>query len=137
MRRIVRSLSVTLWACAFMAIVATAADDNKVIFPGGSGASGAPAPAPGSAGMGNVTLVVGLVLAAVGGWFVWRGRMSAPLGKAAQQLAISETRPLGNRQYLVVATYEDKKFLLGVCPGRIDLLAPLHEGEANGRKAGS
>lgn len=137
MRRAARNFSVALFALMFSAVVTIAADDNKVIFPGGSGASGAATPAPGSAGMGNVTLVVGLVLAAVGGWFVWRGRMNPTLGKAAQQLAISETRSLGNRQYLVVATYEDKKFLLGVCPGRIDMLAPLNEGATADKKAGS
>ena len=38
---------------------------------------------------------------------------------------VEETRALGNRQYLVVASYEGKKFLLGVCPGQINLLSPL------------
>jgi flagellar protein FliO/FliZ len=40
-------------------------------------------------------------------------------------LAVDETRSLGNRQYLVVASYEGKKFLLGVCPGRIEMLSAL------------
>lgn len=128
MTRLVRTLLAPLAALAFTAAVAAAADDNKVIFPGASGASSSSSSAPGSAGLGNVTLIVGIVLAAAGGWFVWRGRMATPLGKAHQQLAISETRSLGNRQYLVIASYEDKKFLLGVCPGRIELLAPLHDG---------
>jgi flagellar protein FliO/FliZ len=76
----------------------------------------------------NAVLVVGLLMAGAGGWLFWRGR-TAPGGVAAlRRLAIAETKSLGNRQYLVVATYEDKKFLLGVCPGRIDLLTPL-EGE--------
>jgi flagellar protein FliO/FliZ len=44
---------------------------------------------------------------------------------ATRKLAIAETKSLGNRQYLVVASYEDKKFLLSVCPGRIELLTPL------------
>jgi flagellar protein FliO/FliZ len=38
---------------------------------------------------------------------------------------IDETKSLGSRQYLVVASYEGRKLLLGVCPGRIDLLTPL------------
>ena len=46
------------------------------------------------------------------------------------QLTIDETRSLGSRQYLVVASYQDKKFLLGVCPGRIDLLSALPEKSA-------
>jgi flagellar biogenesis protein FliO len=43
----------------------------------------------------------------------------------ARKLNISETRGLGNRQFLVVAEYEDRKMLLGVCPGRIDYLCTL------------
>jgi flagellar protein FliO/FliZ len=119
---------------AFTASVAFAADDNKVIFPAGNATATSASSVPAGGGLGNVTLVVGLVLAAVGGWFVWRGRLSAPLGRDTRQLALSETRSLGNRQYLVVATYEDKKFLLGVCPGRIDLLAPLHDAPALAEK---
>lgn len=109
------------------AAAAFAADDNKVIFPAGNATSASASAAATGGGFANVTLVFGLVLAAVGGWFVWRGRHAAPLGRDLRQLALSETRSLGNRQYLVVATYEDKKFLLGVCPGRIDLIAPLHD----------
>jgi flagellar protein FliO/FliZ len=45
--------------------------------------------------------------------------------RAPRNLAVEETRSLGNRQYLVVASYQDKKFLIGVCPGRIDLLSAL------------
>lgn len=107
---------------------ARAADDNKIIFPGGSPSSATTAAAASDSGsMSSVSLYLGLVLAGVGAWFVWRGRRSAPLGRDSNRLTVGETRSLGNRQYLVVATYEDKKFLLGVCPGRIDLLAPLHE----------
>ena len=38
---------------------------------------------------------------------------------------IEEIRSLGIRQYLVVAGYEDRKFLIGVTPGQIQLLARL------------
>ena len=48
--------------------------------------------------------------------------------RADRRLAIAETRSLGNRQYLVVAAYDGRKFLLGVCPGRIEMLAPLDGG---------
>lgn len=136
--RLVRSaVSLTalcVFFVAFTAPAAFAADDNKVIFPAGNATATSASSVPAGGGLGNVTLVVGLVLAAVGGWFVWRGRLSAPLGRDTRQLALSETRSLGNRQYLVVATYEDKKFLLGVCPGRIDLLAPLHDAPAPAEK---
>jgi len=112
-------------AFAFTATAVQAAEDSKIIFPGSSVPSGASAPG-GAAGLGSVTLLVGLALAAVGAWLVWRSRLAATAGRDVHQLAITETRSLGNRQYLVVASYEDKKFLLGVCPGRIDFLAPLH-----------
>jgi flagellar protein FliO/FliZ len=45
-----------------------------------------------------------------------------------RKLVISETRTLGNRQFLIVAEYENRKMLLGVCPGRIDYLATLSGG---------
>jgi flagellar protein FliO/FliZ len=113
---------------AFAAVLALAApayaavDDAKIIFPGVSSPASAPVT---GAGFGSVTLLVGLVLAGVGLWLVWRVRSGAPVGREVSQLAILETRSLGNRQYLVIAAYEEKKFMLGVCPGRIDLLAPL------------
>ena len=127
MRRRARNIFASLGLLAFFAAVATAADENKVIYPAGSAPAGIPsAPSSGNS-LGSVSLLVGLVLAGAGAWFVWRGRTAAPLGRDQRHLVIGETRSLGNRQYLVVASYEDKKFLLGVCPGRIDLLAPLHE----------
>lgn len=100
-----------------------AADDDKVIVPG---ASRTEAPAQTAAGgLGSMSLTLGLVLAAVGGWMVWRNRRGTPVGRDSRLLAVDETRSLGNRQYLVIASYADKKFLIGVCPGRIDLLSPL------------
>ena len=128
MRHPARHLLAPLLALALTAAIAAAADDNKILFPAGTSAGGPlPAGAPAGGSLGNVSLIVGLALAAVGGWFVWRGRLAAPLGRDVRQLAISETRSLGNRQFLVVASFEDKKFLLGVCPGRIELIAPLHD----------
>jgi flagellar protein FliO/FliZ len=100
-----------------------AAEDNKVFTPVAS-RSEAPANAAG-ASMGSVSLFLGLALAGAGGWLLWRNRRATPIGRDQRALAIDETRSLGNRQFLVVASYEGKKFLLGVCPGRIDLLSPL------------
>ncbi len=105
------------------AVNGLAADDDKVIVPG---ASRTEAPAQTAAGgLGSMSLTLGLVLAAVGGWMVWRNRRGTPVGRDSRLLAVDETRSLGNRQYLVIASYADKKFLIGVCPGRIDLLSPL------------
>lgn len=108
-----------------VAPVLWAADENKVLFPGGGAPSAAPAHETGTANL--LTLAVAVVLAAAGGWVVWRRRHGQGAAHEAHALAIRETRSLGNRQYLVVAAYEGRKFLLGVCPGRIDLLAPLNE----------
>ena len=101
---------------------APALDDAKIFVPGASTQANATATGP---GLGSVTLFVGLALAGVGTWLVWRARNGATVSRDARQLSIQETRSLGNRQYLVVAAYEDKKFLLGVCPGRIQMLTPL------------
>jgi flagellar protein FliO/FliZ len=94
-------------------------------------ASAAPAPVAGrpETGWGPAAGVAALTLAAAGGWLCWRFRRDAlPGGRAERRLAVMETRSLGNRQFLVVAAYDRRKFLLGVCPGRIDLLAPLDDG---------
>jgi flagellar protein FliO/FliZ len=97
--------------------------------------AGAPAlPIHSDPGMGPVTIVGALLLACAGGWLLLRGRKISLPGRAARKLAIDETRSLGSRQYLVVASYEGKKMLLGVCPGRIDLLTSL-EGSATSPKA--
>lgn len=101
-----------------------AADDETVIVPRRS--ASAESPISGShSGSGVATLLGVIGLAAAGGWVFWRGRKTKGLGREARQLVIEETRPLGNRQFLVVAAYRGQKFLVGVCPGRIELVAPL------------
>lgn len=102
-------------------------DANQIIVP--RGPERTTEPGRSSTMPGAFTTIAVLVLAGVGGWLVWRGRSGgmANFNRTSRQLAVEETRSLGGRQYLVVASYQDKKFLLGVCPGRIDLLAPLHD----------
>ena len=125
--RLLALLTALVFAAAFFASpIFAAGDDDRVLVPGHVAGSGA----PGSANTGTniLTLVGVLALAGAGAWLLWKKRTSPITGRVARQLVVDETRSLGNRQFLVVASYRDKKFLLGVCPGRIDLIAPLHEG---------
>ena len=69
-----------------------------------------------------------LLLAGAGGWWLWikrKGGMGGVAGKPGL-LKLAETRSLGSRQYLVVADYDGQKYLLGVCPGSIQMLTPLN-----------
>jgi len=104
---------------------ATAADPGGIIYPANSSARSEAASSRGS-GYGAI-LVVAALLAGAGGWLFWRGRLAPGGTVPLRKLAVAETKSLGNRQYLVVAAYENKKYLLGVCPGRIELLTALDE----------
>jgi len=102
---------------------------DAVIYPKGStGASAAPSQDLGYSS--PFYLVFAIVVAGAGAWILWKRRAGAALvpgaGKGAK-LAIEETRPLGNRQYLVVAAYEGRRFLLGVTTDKIELLTHLPE----------
>ena len=129
-----RDLSRSLRACVLLAALtcslsalAAPVNNEEVIVPNRTLAANAPASAP-ATGSGPLTVVGVLVLAGAGGWILWRARAGGlnQVNRVARKLTVEETRPLGNRQYLVVASYQDKKFLIGVCPGRIDLLSNLH-----------
>lgn len=105
----------------------TQAAAGSVIYPGTPPVEASRPEASGP----SVTAIVFIVaLAGAGGWLWWRGRRGTPISglRPDRRLAIAETRSLGNRQYLVVAAYDGRKFLLSVCPGRIELLAPLDPG---------
>jgi len=111
----------------FVSPVRSLAQD-AVIYPRSAATASAEIPAAArSAGSNATLLLLALAAAGAGGWLLWRQRRSPQglNGRDARKLAIAESRSLGNRQYLVVADYDGRKFLLGVCPGRIDLLSPL------------
>jgi flagellar protein FliO/FliZ len=99
---------------------------DQVIVPNSKLSSHSPV-STGGTGTGALTMVGVAALAGTGGWLLWRSRAKGmnQFSRAPRNLAVEETRSLGNRQYLVVASYQDKKFLIGVCPGRIDLLSAL------------
>ena len=101
------------------------------IAPLSSLASASPSPFHAAAGTGQLVvyfvLIVALLLAGL--YFTRTGFAAMPRkGKGERKLQISETRSLGNRQFLIVAEYENRKMLLGVCPGRIDYLSTLSGG---------
>jgi flagellar protein FliO/FliZ len=129
-----RPIFLLLALLALAAPTARAVDDSKVIYPKSLAPSATPAAEAGN-GLGATTLLGALVLAGGGAWMLWRSRGAKIAGRPVHSLAVDETRPLGNRQYLVVASYEGKKFLLGVCPGRIELLSPLSENNFPGKSS--
>ena len=70
-----------------------------------------------------------VVLIAGGGWLLKNGIPSMQRNKGERKLNISETRGLGARLFLVVAEYDNRKMLIGVCPGRIEYLCTLSGAE--------
>lgn len=114
--------------CLLLAVPAALRADDGVLYPRAATPAAVPAAVGGrSDGPGWGSLALAAVCAVAGGWMFWRQRRSVgALGtRTARKLSVVETKPLGNRQHLVVADYDGRKFLLGVCPGRIDLLSPL------------
>jgi len=105
-------------------------DDAAMLYPRRPSSENQAADKTPSGGTAAAAAVV--ALGGAGGWVLWRrwkGGFS-PGPRGAQRLAVDESRSLGNRQYLVVASYGSRKFLLAVCPGRIRLLSPL-DGDLN------
>lgn len=128
-----RLLQAAALALALLALPAQAAGGSQVIYPSGSPGAQPVTRGP-DLGQGLVTVVGVLALAGAGGWLLWRGRRLPFAAREVRKLAVEETRSLGSRQYLVVASYEGRRLLLGVCPGRIDLLTTL-ESRGAGEKA--
>ena len=118
-------LFLALGVCPILADSTTAPQNaDTVLYPKGTGAAG---PAQASSGMSPMTAFLVVVLAGTGCWLLWRNKKMAKVAGINGKLAITETRSLGSKQYLVVASYGSQKFLLGVCPGTINLLTPLNE----------
>lgn len=99
-----------------------------MLYPHGSPQATGSVPVHASMG-GTSTLIVALLAAAAGGWLWWNRTRGNPRwsGPSQKLLSVAETKPLGNRQYLVVAAYGKRRFLLGVCPSKIELLSPLDD----------
>ena len=128
-------------AFAQESVEASAGPTNAVVEPTPKPVAATPPPVPTSLPLAfkseggsslQISLYLGLMLAVIGGgFFLLRNGVAIfqPKFKGERKLNISETRMLGNRQFLVVAQYEERKVLLGVCPGRIDYLCTLAGGE--------
>jgi flagellar protein FliO/FliZ len=110
---------------------------DAIVYPKNTATDPKPAPTRDSDSSRPFILAIALLLAGTGAWILIKRRKAGVLGGRGQRkLQIDETRPLGNRQYLVVADYEGKKFLLGVTPGQIQMLSPLDRDPAK-QKDGS
>lgn len=133
MKRPLLGLILSLLGCAVLraapaapsSATAGSLDSSTVLVPRGGALPGGHE--AGGGGPGGTSAMIAVVLLGVaGGWMLWlKVRRTNPIGGGGQKLQIEETRSLGNRQFLVVAAYQNRKFLLGVCPGKIDLLSPL------------
>lgn len=119
---------------AFLAGAPAFAADDATVFVPKSARAEAPVKTE-APSFNSLSLLLGVALAGVGGWLVWRNRRHPAAGRDQRALAVDETRSLGNRQYLVVASYAGRKFLIGVCPGRIDMLAPLDGAGVSGKSS--
>ena len=98
---------------------------DTLLYPASNPAStAAPVSASASGGPGGTWLFIGLTCLAAGGFWYWRLRGRPPLSRRGA-ITIEDTRPLGNRQFLVVASCDGRRFLLGVAAGGIQLLSPL------------
>lgn len=100
---------------------------DTVIYPKG-GAKGAASSSDSFSG--TPLVVLAALLAGAGAWVLFKRRQGDLRfnGASGKKLMVEETKSLGNRQYLVVASYSGRKFLLGVTTDRIELLTHLDDG---------
>jgi flagellar protein FliO/FliZ len=104
----------------------SAPNPGEMIVPSVASAAGSPVNPSGSGIQLAIYLCLLVALLAGGSYFLKNGfSFLQPRNKGVRKLNVAETRMLGNRQFLVVAEYEGRKMLLGVCPGRIELLSEL------------
>ncbi len=114
-----------------MSAAAPPADErtgSTLIYPAGAAA---PSAEDSPRGAGGTWLFAAAVVLAASGIFWWKNRGGLAGARRTAGLQIEETRALGNRQFLLIAACDGKRFLLGVAPGSIRLLAPLEGKEPN------
>ncbi len=142
---VTRWLIVVVFGCAVLETVqpmiaaesgdpAVSRSADTVIYPKSSADRPESVPSDSERGAGPKLFLAGAFLLALGGGWLLLRRRGLPLSRVARAerlIAVEETKSLGNRQYLVVACCEGRRFLIGVTPGRIQLLSPLDDRESD------
>ena len=103
--------------------VSTARVGETLLYPAGGPTADGAAPATPAATSATWVFVVLVGMTAGAVWF-WRRRQPSKPGRRGN-IQIEDTRALGNRQFLVVASCDGRRFLLGVAAGGIQMLSPL------------
>lgn len=100
--------------------------DDTLIYPSNSASPEAhPLIVPTSTSRSGWVFAVLVGFGAAGFWWWQRRRATqGPMGQVGG-LLVEQSRSLGNRQFLVVASCDGRRFLLGVAPGHINSLAEL------------
>jgi len=101
----------------------TARVGETLLYPAGGSTAEAVAPSTPAATSATWVFVVLVGVTAGVVWF-WRRRQPSKPGRRGN-IQIEDTRALGNRQFLVVASCDGRRFLLGVAAGGIQMLSPL------------
>ena len=96
---------------------------ETLLYPAGGPTAEGVAPATPAATSATWVFVV-LVGLTAGAVWLWRRRQPSKAGRRGT-IEIEDTRALGNRQFLVVASCDGRRFLLGVAAGGIQMLSPL------------
>jgi flagellar protein FliO/FliZ len=99
---------------------------DTVLYPAGGPQGSAPSAASASGGS-AATWVFMFMAAGLGGGLWFWNRRRRPAGARRNCIQIEDTKSLGNRQFLVVASCDGKRFLLGVASGGIRMLSHLDD----------
>lgn len=121
--------SVAPLAAAGSPATAPARSDDTLLYPKNSPERPDSAASADDSRGGTWPLALALLLAAAGAWLLLR-RRGLPLSRLARserKIVIEETRSLGGRQHLVLVGCANRRLLIGVSTGQIQLLADLGE----------
>ena len=116
-------------AAAGSPATAPARSDDTLLYPKNSPERPDSAASADDSRGGTWPLALALLLAAAGAWLLLR-RRGLPLSRLARserKIVIEETRSLGGRQHLVLVGCANRRLLIGVSTGQIQLLAEIGE----------